>query len=273
MTTRGDSYAFPLCDMTHRRVADSLGVGAVCTLAHRIAAVDSSFRRSAFLSRALAGLDGLPLFGRADHIAECLRRSLPASLPRALRILVDVLDAPRKSPGYGAIENFWVLPLTRFVGHFGLAHFNESMEALYQMTRRFTSEFDVRPFLMRHPSRTLSVMRVWSQDSDLHVRRLVSEGTRPRLPWSRHLEQFKRDPRPVIELLEFLKDDPEVYVRRSVANNLADIIKDNPDLAYPVLQGWSCSASPARVWLIRHAIRFPCARNDSRALELLESLR
>jgi 3-methyladenine DNA glycosylase AlkC len=256
--------------MAARRVVDSLDADAVCAIAERLLVAYPRFPKIDFLDRALANLDSLPLFERADHIADALRHSLPAKVPKAIELLVRSLGPPREGPGYGTLENFRVLPLTRFVGRFGLPFFDESMSALYEMTRRFTAEFDIRPFLVKYPSRTMAAMRMWVQDPDLHVRRLVSEGTRPRLPWAKHLEQFKHDPVPVIQLLDCLKDDRELYVRRSVANNLADIVKDNPDVGYQVLTRWSYGAPPGRRWLIKHAVRFPCARGDVRALELLK---
>jgi 3-methyladenine DNA glycosylase AlkC len=94
------------------------------------------------------------------------------------------------------------------------------------------------------------------------VRRLVSEGTRPRLPWAPRLRAFMRDPRPVLELLEWLKDDPSLYVRRSVANNLNDIGKDHPDLLFATAERWMKDANENRHWIIRHALRSAVKRGD-----------
>ncbi|MCC6790279.1 MAG: DNA alkylation repair protein, partial [Thermomicrobiales bacterium] len=133
--------------------------------------------------------------------------------------------------------------------------FDASMRAQYELTQRFTAEFSIRAFLAREPERTLAVLRGWASDPSEHVRRLVSEGSRPRLPWAPRLRAFQADPEPVLALLELLKDDPSPYVRRSVANSLNDIAKDHPDRAVDVAARWAIDASPERKELIRHALR------------------
>ncbi|HBX38749.1 MAG TPA: DNA alkylation repair protein, partial [Pseudohongiella sp.] len=131
------------------------------------------------------------------------------------------------------------------------------------------SEFSIRPFLQQFPEQTLKVLRGWTEDSSEHVRRLVSEGTRPRLPWASRLPEFQKDPRPVLELLELLKDDPSLYVRRSVANNLNDIGKDNPDHLFETAERWLRNASPDREWIISHALRVAIKNGEPRALQLI----
>lgn len=111
-------------------------------------------------------------------------------------------------------------------------------------------------------------LRAWARDPDPHVRRLVSEGTRPRLPWARRLRAFQNDPAPVLELLELLKDDPELYVRRSVANSLNDIGKDHPEILEQVCRRWSVDATPERQWVVRHALRSAIKRGDAGALRV-----
>src|SRR5439155_19195149 len=129
-------------------------------------------------------------------------------------------------------------------------------------------EFDVRPFLLRYPRYTLRTLAEWADDPNEHVRRLVSESTRTRLPWSVHLEAFKRNPKPVLQLLERLKDDESRYVQRSVANSLGDILKDNPDVGFSTLERWALSGSAGRRWLIRHAVRYQAGKGVPRALRL-----
>ena len=143
------------------------------------------------------------------------------------------------------------------------------MQAQHELTQRFTAEFSIRPFIERHPEATLARLAQWTQDPSPHVRRLVSEGTRPRLPWASRLRDFQRDPAPVLALLERLKDDPELYVRRSVANNLNDIGKDHPDLLADVARRWLQNASPERRWIVRHALRSAIKRAEPGALSAL----
>ena len=113
--------------------------------------------------------------------------------------------------------------------------------------------FGIRFFLLKFTKKTLSVLKDWALDSNQHVRRLVSEGSRPRLPWAMRLPIFIEDPSPVIELLEILKDDKSEYVRRSVANNLNDIAKDHSDVVADIAEKWMIGASNERTKLIRHA--------------------
>ena len=142
------------------------------------------------------------------------------------------------------------------------------MILLNAMTRRFTSEFSIRFFLLASPEETLNTLKNWLQDDNKHVRRLISEGTRPRLPWAMQLPSFIQNPTPVIELLEALKDDPEEYVRRSVANNLNDIAKDHPDLVADIAKKWMQGADINRQKLIRHACRTLLKQGNQKALEV-----
>jgi 3-methyladenine DNA glycosylase AlkC len=150
---------------------------------------------------------------------------------------------------------FFYLPHVCFVAEFGLEHFDQSMRAQYVLTQRFTAEFSIRPFIERYERESLSLLRKWTRDPNAHVRRLVSEGTRPRLPWAGRLRRFQQDPAPVLALLELLKDDPELYVRRSVANNLNDIGKDHPEVLIEVARRWMTDAGAERKALVRHALR------------------
>jgi 3-methyladenine DNA glycosylase AlkC len=164
---------------------------------------------------------------------------------------------------------FLYMPHTMFVMEYGLEHFEVSMRAQHALTQRFTAEFSIRPFLEKHPEATLARLKRWTTDPSTHVRRLVSEGTRPRLPWAPRLRAFQADPRPVLELLELLKDDPELYVRRSVANNLNDIGKDQPELLVKTAKRWMRDATPERRWIVRHALRSAVKRGEKGALEVL----
>ncbi|MCK5924026.1 MAG: DNA alkylation repair protein, partial [Methylococcales bacterium] len=148
-------------------------------------------------------------------------------------------------------------------------HFDLSMSVLKEMTKRFSSEFDVRVFLNDDPKRALSTMNKWVRDPDLHVRRLVSEGTRPRLPWATQLPAFIEDPGPVLLLLEQLRDDKEEYVRRSVANNLNDIARDHPDVVAQVARDWLKGASPERKKLVRHGCRTLIKQGHRKTLSAL----
>lgn len=143
------------------------------------------------------------------------------------------------------------------------------MNALYALTARFTSEFAIRIFLIQHQDRTLSQIMEWTSDPNPHVRRLCSEGTRPRLPWGKRVPSLITSPRLTIPILEALKNDPSLYVRRSVANHLGDIAKDHPDTAFGVCERWLREeASPDLRWVIRHAVRYPAKKGIASALTI-----
>ena len=161
------------------------------------------------------------------------------------------------------------MPMTHYVGLCGHGHFDLSMTLFKELTKRFSSEFGIRFFLLESPDKTLSILKKWANDKDRHVRRLVSEGTRPRLPWAMRLPIFIKDPMPVIDLLEQLKDDDEVYVRRSVANNLNDIAKDHPDIVAEIAAQWIKGASEERKKLIRHACRTLIKNGHKKTLKVL----
>ena len=206
---------------------------------------------------------------RGHHIAHVLRRHLPENFEEAVGILLDSVDAPHGEDIGGSMAAFLFLPHTALVAHYGLAHFEASMHAQHALTQRFTAEFSIRPFLEQHTEATLRQLTAWAADPSPHVRRLVSEGTRPRLPWAPRLRQFQADPAPVLALLDLLKDDPELYVRRSVANNLNDIGKDHPAVLVDTARRWLPGASPERRWLVEHALRFAVKRGDAGALDVL----
>jgi 3-methyladenine DNA glycosylase AlkC len=248
---------------------NSFGPGVPARIARMIKEVDSRFDEDAFLTDALVGYRELELTLRARQIAEALGRHLPQDYERAVETLIASLGPKLQAAELTGMDVFIYLPHVFFVAKFGVDHFEASMRAQYELTQRFTAEYSIRVFLERYPQRALARLREWAGDSNVHVRRLVSEGTRPRLPWAPRLRAFQDDPQPVLELLELLKDDPELYVRRSVANNLNDIGKDNPTALIETCRHWLRGATPERSWLIRHALRSAVKRGEPAALEIL----
>ena len=240
------------------------------TIAAQIAAVWPGFDDAAFMRDVRQGYDTLGLMDRGRHIARALRGHLPNTYAEALDVLLrSIGERPESVEGDGGMASFLYLPHVQFVEEFGLDDFERSIRALYLLTQRFTGEFSIRPFIQRYEAETLARLTEWTQDPDPHVRRLVSEGTRPRLPWAGRLRRFQEDPAPVLELLERLRDDSAELVRRSVANNLNDIGKDHPDVLIEVARRWMVGASPERRALVRHALRTLVKRGNAAALEIL----
>ena len=226
------------------------------------------FDAPAFVATALEGYHSLNLMQRAIKIADALQVHLPSDYAKAIKQLLASLEPSVKGAGAGTAP-FFYLPHTLFVARHGLDHFDLSMQAQYVLTQRFTAEFSIRPFIERHQRQTLVLLKEWARDDNPHIRRLVSEGTRPRLPWASRLRDFQKNPAPVLDLLELLKDDPELYVRRSVANNLNDIGKDHPDALVNTARRWMKDADDNRTWIIKHALRSAVKRAEPKALAAL----
>lgn len=237
------------------------------TLGRMLAAAWPAFGTRAFVADALRGYEPLNLMQRGRHIADALQRHLPQDYDAAVDVLLASL-AHQPARG-GSMASFLLLPYTEFVARHGPGHFDTSMRALHALTQRFTGEFAIRPFIAAEPARALAQLQAWTDDPSEHVRRLVSEGTRPRLPWASRLRTFAQDPAPILALLERLRDDPSLYVRRSVANHLNDIGKDHPALLAEVATRWLADATPQREWIVRHALRSAVKRGEAAALAVL----
>jgi 3-methyladenine DNA glycosylase AlkC len=223
-------------------------------------AVWPGFDQKRFMKLATAGLDELGIMQRMRQTAVSLHETLPEDFPRALPILEKL--APRIGHGFAAIT------LSEFVALYGQKHFDLALDALKFFTRFGSSEFAVRHFLVADFDRTIAVMRKWAEDDNEHVRRLASEGSRPRLPWSFQLKNLIVDPSPTEPILERLKADPSLYVRKSVANHLNDIGKDHPDLLIERLSDWDIGNKHTS-WIVRHALRSLIKKGDPRALALI----
>ena len=247
-----------------------------------LAAVHADFDGAGFTSQALAGFNDLGLTPRCKQIAAAMADYLPTDRGQAIDIVVASLgpelencDPADAAPtGDQAIDDhpmsgFFYMPHGYFLADHGGDHFDRVMTANYEITKRATSEFSIRTPLRDATGPTLDRLAVWARDPNVHVRRLVSESTRPRLPWSFRLKQFQEDPRPVIVLLEELKDDPVEYVRRSVANNLNDLAKDHPDLVIEVARRWWSDGDYHRRRLVRHGLRTLIKAANLEALDVL----
>ena len=241
----------------------------VARLAADIKKVWNEFDTKGFEDSLIPSIDTLELKERANLIAHSLHDYLPDDFEVASRIILESIRDNSQDKPFDGLESFYYMPHGNFYAIYGLDHFNISINALYEITKLFTAEFAIRPFLEQYEQETLNVLRKWISDESQYVRRLVSEGTRPRLPWASRLPSFQANPTPIIELLEILKNDESLLVRRSVANNLNDIAKDHPDLVVDILNKWKPSASEEIIWIINHASRTLVKQGHVGALELL----
>ena len=240
-------------------------------LSKDIARVHPDFPERAFIKSATTGLEELELLDRGRHIARALAMHLPKAYPEAIDVLLRSLGPEHASDellGVG-MAPFFYLPHTLFVAEHGLAHFDLSMRAQVELTKRFSAESSIRPYIAHDPEKTFAFLRKWAKDKNPHVRRLVSEGTRLRLPWAGRVAWLDQNPQRVLELLELLKDDSSTLVRRSVANNLNDLGKVHPELLTKTCAAWLAGASTERRALVEHALRSAVKRGEAAALKLL----
>jgi 3-methyladenine DNA glycosylase AlkC len=211
-------------------------------------------------------LKPLELKQRVRLIRDELHDQLPSEYPKALKLLL-------KSARSGKLSVFDLWPYTDFVQTYGLEHVDLSLEALKELTCLFTGEFAVRPFLIRHRERTLRYLEKCARDPDVDVRRWASEGSRPRLPWGERLQEFVADPELSLKILDTLKFDPELYVRKSVSNHLNDIAKDHPDWVVKTLKRWNKEAGAEHTkkidWINRRALRTLIKDGHAGALSVL----
>lgn len=234
---------------------DGLGEAAVERIIGALLSAGADFSPAAFRRDAMSVLEKLELKDRVRHLITVMGVYLPPSFPETAKILGRIRDHWPEDDDDDKFFIFAAWPIIDYVAEFGLNHPKIALPLLRYLTPMFSAEFAIRTFLEVHPEETYDQMLLWCLDQNEHVRRLASEGIRPRLPWGKQLPHYITDPRPVISLLENLKDDPSDYVRRSVANNLNDISKDNPEMVIETCNRWQADKVTARQWIIRHATR------------------
>jgi 3-methyladenine DNA glycosylase AlkC len=219
-----------------------------------------AFDKAAFVRRANRGLEALELKARAMQIADALEATLPQRFDEACAAIEAAL-APAHEPNEesaqeeSGLRGWIVWPLGEFVARRGVSEPERALLALHALTQRFSAEFAIRPLIQAHPALVFAHLQRWTSDASAHVRRLASEGSRPRLPWGMRLHALVADPSPALPLLRALQDDSSDYVRRSVANHLNDIAKDHPDLVAAWVREHLPGASRERRALLKHASR------------------
>lgn len=240
-------------------------------LSEKIKAVYPEFEDKAYIKSVTNSLDGLELKPRVEVFADKLRESLPVGFKDSVSVLVKILGPENENETGMFKEGYWLMPVALFVEKYGLDDYAASIKAIGEITKRHTGEYAVRPFIRKYPKRMLSQMEKWSKDKNVHLRRLSSEGLRPRLPWSKSLEEFIEDPAPIVPILENLKEDESKFVQKSVANCLNDILKDNYDLGMDILKKWAKSGNKNTRWIVKHALRNEIKKKNPEAIRLLDS--
>lgn len=245
-----------------------LGFKAAERIAQAVHRSDPSFPKKDFLAGLEKELAPLELKDRMRLLNVRLKAVLPNDPRQSIPKLMEALR--QSSEDKIGLNQFEVWPLTQYVAEEGQAHFELSMKALKAMTQVFSSEFAIRAFLIQQEAKTLGQLRIWTEDSSEHVRRLVSEGSRPLLPWGEKLPRFVKDPSKTWPLLERLRIDPSFYVRKSVANHINDHTKNHADWVMRHLARWRKEHAQSKDmdWILRHGTRTLIKKGHPVALRL-----
>ena len=224
-------------------------------LAEKIGMVYIDFDQEGFVDGVKSSYKNKALKQRVELIADRLFQHLPEDYPTSVRILTQILG-PENPEETGMFTNFyWLMPVAKYVEKYGLDHFELSVNAIEEITKRNTGEYAIRPFIEKYPQATLAVMREWAESDNFHLRRLASEGLRPKLPWAPKLELFIEQPEPVFDILTILKEDEIHFVKKSVANHITDYFKVNPDAALNLISNWQPTDNEHTMWIINYATR------------------
>lgn len=224
-------------------------------LANKICKVHKSFDKSSYIARIKKECKDLGYTKRIELHADVLRELLPQSYPKAIKILIPILGEENPNET-GMFTNFyWIMPIGKFVEKYGLDYFEVSIHAIEEITKRNTGEYAIRPFIRKYPQKTIKIMQDWSKSENFHLRRLASEGSRPKLPWSTKLDVFIDNPEPVFKILKNLMKDDVKFVQKSVANNLTDYLKVNKLATVDFINKFITSENKNTQWIIKHATK------------------
>jgi len=196
--------------------------------------------------------DKRELKDRMRHTTNVLHKFMPDDFPRTIQYIHQIIDLIRESPFTKSNLEFLFFP--DYIETYGINHFDNSVNSMELITQFISCEFAVRPFILKYGDEMLNIMQKWSLHESPHVRRLASEGSRPRLPWAIALPELKKNPTKILPILDNLKNDPSEYVRRSVANSLNDITKDNPEIVIQIANKWK-GISKETDAIIKHGCR------------------
>lgn len=224
-------------------------------IGNKIKNVYSEFNVNTYRSIIHDKCDGLSYTKRVELHCEVLRLLLPDSYKAAIEILLQILGDENPFETGMFANYYWILPIGKFVEKYGLDDFDISMQAIEEITKRNTGEYAIRPFIRKYPEQTISKMTVWSKSDNFHLRRLATEGTRPKLPWAKKLDLFIDNPKPIFNILDNLIDDEIKFVQKSVANNITDYLKLNKPAAISFINKHSNSTNKNTQWILKYATR------------------
>lgn len=238
-----------------KSISQYFGANLAEILADKIHTVYKRFNKQSYIDAVSASFSKMGYSQRIILHAEQLHHHLPKNYPKAINILVSILGEENASETGMFTNYYWIMPIGKFVEIYGINDLQESLLAIEAITKRNTGEYAIRPFIKRYPKEVLKTMTVWAKSSNFHLRRLASEGLRPKLPWSTKLDLFIEDPKPVFKILSILKEDEIMFVKKSVANHLTDWLKVNKKEAVTLINQWAMNDHPQTNWIIKRATR------------------
>lgn len=239
-----------------KKIKDYYGLACAKLITEKLAALTPNFASEEFLAELRRTLRGKSYSERLDAYATAFHHHLPGTYDEHLQLFASLLG-PKLAESNGMfLYGWWLAPLGRYVEQHGADHWSISSQFIYELTQRYTGEFAIRPLLANEPHRTMRLMLRWSQDDSVHVRRLASEGLRPKLPWAKKSLVALRYPELYQNILSNLRHDGDRFVQKSVGNNLNDLMKEDPTFARAIITAWKKEGlSPATEWIIHHGLR------------------
>jgi 3-methyladenine DNA glycosylase AlkC len=247
---------------------NGLSTAAVNRIQQGLSAVLPHFNGKIFTAQCLQDLETLELKERVQHIITAITTQCP-DFNSTAPALMELPKQWHSGDKNDALRGFAAWPVIDYVAVQGINDPALAFKVLEQLTPLFTAEFAIRPFIDQYPEQSFKQLLIWSRSQNEHVRRLASEGCRPRLPWGMQLKKLVLDPSPILPILQQLKDDESLYVRKSVANNINDITKDHPTIALALCEKWQPLASSNTQWIIKHGCRSLIKAGNERCLQLL----
>lgn len=243
-----------------KKLKDHYNIDCARLISSKICEHKPNFPEAAFVQEVSRKIRGQSFLARQDVFASALVEYLDSDYLQSMDCIHKLLG-PKLQQDTGMFTyGYWLWPFGRWIEQQAPKHpkhLKHSLNLIYELTQRFTGEFAVRPLLDQHSLPVLKVMKKWSLDSSVHVRRLASEGLRVRLPWAKKLDVFHNYFEECQEVLYNLRQAPEKFVQKSVGNNINDLYKDRPDLAKKLIQclGSNKPVATSTQWIIRHGQR------------------
>lgn len=254
--SRVDSCLEDETAMTNEKgITQYFGADLAAMLSEKLLAVFPDFNHGSYIAAVEEHCGNLGYSARVELHADEIQRHLPDDFVRASRILISILGEENEDETGMFSKFYWIMPIGKYIEKYGLQHFEQSMSAIEAITKRNTGEYAIRPFIRRYPEQALRKMMEWARSENFHLRRLASEGLRPKLPWATKLDTFVNQPKPVFAVLEVLKEDEVMFVKKSVANHLTDWLKVNREPTAKLLKRWRRSDNKHTQWIIQRATR------------------